>query len=246
MGVGVLTPPKGWVLIRPPPHTWDLEYYGIQLTAVQLTSGWYTSYWNACLFRHIWWIQIIHEGVLQSTMVKCFLVSTYVVCERLSVIHYTFQLPEFLVQNSLSAPTQVFQECWSEPPPPCPPPLWSCRFGQILALWVELVWTPPHADLDRSLHFGLSWAGPPSTPQMQIWTDPWVPPLKYFRNVGLTTPHPPKDADFNRSWHFGLSWSGKPPPPNADFNRSWHFGLSCSGHPPPPPMQIWTDLGTLG
>ena len=24
----------------------------------------------------------------------------------------------FLVQNPLSAPTQVFQECWSEPPPP--------------------------------------------------------------------------------------------------------------------------------
>ena len=27
-------------------------------------------------------------------------------------MHYTFQLPEFLVQNSLSVPTQVFQECW--------------------------------------------------------------------------------------------------------------------------------------
>ena len=30
------------------------------------------------------------------------------------------RLPEFLVQNSLSAPTQVFQECWPEPHPPPP------------------------------------------------------------------------------------------------------------------------------
>ena len=43
------------------------------------------------------------------------LVSTYVVYERLSVMRYTFQLPEFLVQNSLSVSTQVLQECWSEP-----------------------------------------------------------------------------------------------------------------------------------
>ena len=30
-------------------------------------------------------------------------------------------LPEFLVQNSLSAHTQVFQKCWSRVPPPSPP-----------------------------------------------------------------------------------------------------------------------------
>ena len=52
---------------------------------------------------------------------------------------------KFCAQNSLSAPTQLFQECWSGPPP--------CRFGQILAVWVELVWT----------------THPP--PKMQIWTD---------------------------------------------------------------------------
>ena len=38
--------------------------------------------------------------------------------ERLSMINYTFQLVEFLVQISLSASTQVFQECWSGVPPP--------------------------------------------------------------------------------------------------------------------------------
>ena len=46
------------------------------------------------------------------------------------------RLPEFLVQNSLIAPTQVIQECWSDPPPPPLP--------------------PENADLDRSWHFGLS------------------------------------------------------------------------------------------
>ena len=111
------------------------------------------------------------------------------------MMHYTFQLPEFLVQNSLSAPTQVFQECKSEPPPASPPPP-NADFVQILALWVESVWTttpPPtteNADLDRSWHFGLSWSGPK-----------------------IPTP-PPKNADLDRSWHFGLSWSGPPPPPH--------------------------------
>ena len=115
-------------------------------------------------------------------------------------MHYTFQLPEFLVQNSLSAPAQVFQECWSEPPPP-----------------------PPHADLDRSWHFGLSWSGPPP---------------------------PPKNEDLDRSWHFGLSWSGPPLPPYADLDRSWHFGLSWSGPPPPPQFRfgqilaLWDYVGT--
>ena len=46
----------------------------------------------------------------------------------------TFQRPEFLVKNSLSAPTQVFQECGPEP-----------RFGQdlVLWIWVGLEYPPP-------------------------------------------------------------------------------------------------------
>ena len=75
------------------------------------------------------------------------LVSTYVVCERLSVMHYTFQLPEFLVQNSLSAPTQVFQECWSGVPP-----------------------LPENETLGRSWHFGfgLVWITTPLPWKMKI------------------------------------------------------------------------------
>ena len=81
-----------------------------------------------------------------------------VVCERLSIMHYTFQLPDFLVQNSLSAPIQVYvglnippSPNWtdlgtlgwvclnyhhpSSSPKPLPPPPLKCRFVQILALW---------------------------------------------------------------------------------------------------------------
>ena len=74
-----------------------------------------------------------------------FLVSTHVVCERLTAMQQQARLPEFLVQNSLSAPTQVFQECWSGVPPP-----WKWKFGQI---W-HLGFDPPNEKLDRSWHFG--------------------------------------------------------------------------------------------
>ena len=94
-------------------------------------------------------------------------------------LHYlrcttTFQLPEFLVQNALSAPTQVFQECWSGVPkneilfdlalaiwvgleyphPPPPPPRQKWKLGQIEDTW-DLSWsglTPrPGGGLPNSL-----------------------------------------------------------------------------------------------
>ena len=61
-----------------------------------------------------------------------FLVSTHIVSERLSEMQQQARLQELLVQNSLSAPTQVFQECWSGVPPP----------------------PPPNENLDRSRHLG--------------------------------------------------------------------------------------------
>ena len=54
------------------------------------------------------------------------LVYTHVVCDRLSAMQEQARLPEFLVQNSLSAPTQVFQECWSGLPLP-PPSMKICH-----------------------------------------------------------------------------------------------------------------------
>ena len=74
-----------------------------------------------------------------------FLVSTHVVCERLSAMQEQASLPEFLVKNSLSAPAQVFQQYWSSPlsaPPPRPP----TKNENWIGFRFELVWsTPPPA-----------------------------------------------------------------------------------------------------
>ena len=114
--------------------------------------------------RAVWAIRAHSHDATMS------LVSTYVVCVRLSVMHYTFQWPEFLIKNSLSAPTQIFQECWSGvPPPPHENLRRSWHFG------FELVWntppqhhtTPPpkNENLCRSWHFGfeLVWSIPPAS-----------------------------------------------------------------------------------
>ena len=115
-------------------------------------SGRYASYWNAFLLSFL----CNFKWKLERWSVFHLLVFSYVLCERLSVMNYTFQLVEFLVQNSLSAPTQVFQECWSGVPllplkiknlsrswhfgcelaySNTPPPRkWKC--GQLLALWI--------------------------------------------------------------------------------------------------------------
>ena len=69
------------------------------------------------------------------------LVSTYVPCETLSTMQQEARLPQFLVQNSLSAHTQVFQKCWSRVPPPSQ----ILKFCQDLALgiWVGLEYPHP-------------------------------------------------------------------------------------------------------
>ena len=95
------------------------------------------------------------------------LVPTHVVCERLSVMHYTFQLPEILVHNSLSSPTQVFQECWSGVPPP--------PNENLDRSWhFELIWSTPPLKMKIWADLGslsLSWSGVPPPPQMKIWPD---------------------------------------------------------------------------
>ena len=93
------------------------------------------------------------------------LVSTNVICERLSVMHYKFQLVESLVQNSLRnvclecppppnknlGKSWHFELSWSGVPPPPPPPL---------KIW---------ADLGT---LSLSWSGVCPTPlKMKIWAD---------------------------------------------------------------------------
>ena len=185
-------------------------------------------------------------------------------------MHYTFQLPEFLVQNSLSAPRNVGMlvghhnfpppppkmqiwtdldtlgwvgldhhhpspwkmQIWADldtlgwvgldPPPPTPP---QCRFGQILALWVELVWTttslppPENADLDRSWHFRLSWSSPPHSPPQQ-------PPLKMQILTDLGT----------------LGWVG-PRPWKCRFGQILVFWVELvwTTNTPPPPRVSWSS-----
>ena len=86
------------------------------------------------------------------------LVSTHVVCERLSAMQGLKNMAwQNLCSKFLECPTQVFQECWSGPPPPSPPdnlgtlgwvgldhhpfpsPPRKCRFGHLGPLgWVGL------------------------------------------------------------------------------------------------------------
>ena len=51
-----------------------------------------------------------------------YLVSTHVVCERLSAMQEQARLVKFLVQSSLNAPAQVFQECCIHNSQEYPPP----------------------------------------------------------------------------------------------------------------------------
>ena len=104
------------------------------------------------------------------------------------MMHYTFQLPEILVQNSLSSPSQVFQECWSGLPPPPPE----------IQIWTDL----------GTLGFDFPEHPPPPTlPKIQIWTD--------LGTLGLTFQNipPPKKLKFRQIlvlWV--LTFQNSPPP----------------------------------
>ena len=150
------------------------------------------------------------------------LVSTYVVCERLSVMHRQARLPEIFDQI---AQNTLFWNLVQNPPPPLENlnldrswhfGFWLSRthhpqlkFGQILALWVLTFQnTPP--------------------PQIEIWTD--------LGTLGFDFPeHPPplKNWNLDRSWHFEF-WLSRTLPENWNWARSWHFGFWLSRTPPPP------------
>ena len=98
---------------------------------------------------HLWWVS------LQRSL----LVSTHVVfCDALPHSSYQNLAGRICVQNSSSAPTQVFQECWSWPPPPLKMQIWTDP-GTWGLSWSGPPPPPPmpspeNADLDRSWHFG--------------------------------------------------------------------------------------------
>ena len=155
------------------------------------------------------------------------LVSTYVVCERLSVMHEPAGVVEILVQILQNTP--ILKYSFRIPPPPkmkivrdlgtltfqfqnTPPPLFSFRklkFRQILALCDFSVSEYPPQKLkfvSRSWHFDFSVSEYPPPPKIEIC---------------------------QRSWHFDFSVSEYPPPPNWNLGRSWHFDFSVSEYPPP-------------
>ena len=114
------------------------------------------------------------------------LVSTHVVYERLSLMHYHIPVSKYLVQNFLSAATQVFQECWSGVPPPPPPRSPSENLGRSWHLEFEWVWStcliPPP---------------PPSSGSWCVGTNRCIP--QGYRLIGFVwnfVKHP----DFARFW----------------------------------------------
>ena len=103
-------------------------------------------------YRHFIYSNILHNNDSYSFSVKLFvfwlclklLFSLHIrsmsetICDALPHSSYQILAARICVQNSLSAPTQIFQKCWSGVPPP---PTRKLKCGQILALWV---WVGPH------------------------------------------------------------------------------------------------------
>ena len=79
---------------------------------------------------------------------------------------------------------------------------------------------------------------------------PWVPPLKYSRNVVWSTPSPSPTPNkiLSGLGTWDLSWSGVTPlPGNENLVRTLHFGFELVWSNPPPPNQglvwevVWGD-----
>ena len=124
------------------------------------------------------------------------LVSTYVVCERLSVMHYhipvgTFQLAEFVFKIPLVPPLKYFGNAGlEEPPSPRNENLCRSRHFEF-----ELVWSspPPMKNCAVLGTLNLSWSGV-------------LPPVKICVDLGTLS----------------LSWSGVCPP-ELQGARMWRL-----------------------
>ena len=93
------------------------------------------------------------------------LVSTHVVCQRLSAMHYHIPVRIFWIfgKNSSSAPTQVFEECGLESPPPR-----TWLFGYELVCSTSPP-PPPHQGLVWELVCGDLSLYPPRIPSRLHW-----------------------------------------------------------------------------
>ena len=105
------------------------------------------------------------------------LVSTYVVCERLSVMHK--QVSGWTVNFG-----SKFWECPTLRTVEYPPHLWKLKFRQILELWV-LTWQstpPPNLNLGRSWNFEFWLGRVPPSPQWKLWESP-SPRVSEYREL---------------------------------------------------------------
>ena len=113
------------------------------------------------------------------------LVSTYVVCERLSVMQRQARLSEFFDQ--IGKNNLFWDLVQNTPPCPQPPP------------------PPPRNEkLARSWHFEF-WpyyrTPPPPTPEMKSWPD--LGTLSFDPTTEHPHPHPrPENWNLGKSWHF--------------------------------------------
>ena len=102
---------------------------------------------------------------LSCSFVSPLLVSTYVVCERLSVMHEPAGVVENLVQNSTVYPYSAIQNT----PPPLPPPPKMKIVRNLGTLTFQLQNTPPpNENCQKSWHFDFSVAEYPPPPPRKL------------------------------------------------------------------------------
>ena len=137
------------------------------------------------------------------------LVSTYVVCERLSVMHEPAGVVENLVQILQNTP--ILQYSFRIPPP------------------------PKNGNCQRSWHFDFSVTEYPPPPENWNLGRSWHFVTFQLQN----TPPPPRKLKFRQILALcDFSVTEYPPPPNWNLGRSWHFDFSVTEYPPPPPRKL--------
>ena len=173
---------------------------------------------------------------LSSSQTWISLVSTYVICERLSVMHELAGVVENLVQNSESAPLS------EQTPPP-----WKLKFSHFLALWVFSVLAPyPPPEKLKFSHFLALWVFSALAPYLSPAKNWNLPISWHFEYFQLWHPTPPKKLKFSHFlallsiFSFGtLPYPLLPPPPwKLKFRQILALEdfsvLTCWQYPLPP------------
>ena len=176
-------------------------------------------------------IQRVERLKHQLFSVATSLVSTYVVCERLSVMHDPAGVVENLVQNSTVYPYSAIQ---NTPPPPR-----KLKFMQIFALCDFLVAEyPPHNEnSQKSWHFDFSVAEYPPSP---LWENSNLGRSCHFVSFQFQNTPPPGKFKFRQILPLCVFSVSEYPPPqeNSNLGRSCHFVSFQFQNTPLPPGKI--------